>query len=162
MVFVHAIYKDPKTAAVAVDELVEAGFEAQDIGAVVCSEERLEGAPIQHTTGIGVGLATGGIVGGILGALVMALGFTSSTSSPWELGLQGWIAGATFGLLVGVLGGLGYWKVKLHLPKAALRGGGSILLGVMTNEGRVPNAKRALLRAGGNVLSDEMSRALST
>ncbi len=162
MIFVHAIYRDPQAVTSAVDELLRAGFAAHDINAVVYCGESIEDAPIQHTTGVAAGLVIGGLVGGLLGALVMMVGFASADTPMFELGLRGWAAGAAFGLLAGVLGGLGYWKIKIDLPKDAFHRGARVLLGVGTNEGRVKKAKRALLRAGGRMVSEETSRQLQS
>lgn len=160
MIFVHAIYRDQEAVTQAVEELLRAGFAAHDIDAVVWCGEEIEEAPVQHTTGVAYGLAIGGLIGGLIGAVVMILGFPSPNATLLELGLRGWAAGGAFGLLAGVLGGLGYWKIKVKLPKEAFRRGARVLLGVGTNEGRVKKARRALLRAGGLVVSGETSRHL--
>ncbi len=151
MIFVHAVYRDPNNAARAVDALVSEGFSAQDISALMCRGEHVEDVPVQQATGVPLGAAIGGLLGGVIGAAVMALGF-AAPNEVLEQAARGWIAGAAFGMLIGVLGGLGYWRIQLQLPKRAFRAGTRILLGVAVNEGRVTRAKRALWRAGTDVV----------
>jgi hypothetical protein len=85
----------------------------------------------------------------------MILGFPSDTATLLEQGLRGAATGGAFGLLAGALGGLGYWRIKVKLPKGAYRSGARVLLGVRTNEGRVRRAKRAVLRAGGRLVKGD-------
>lgn len=156
MIFVHAVYRDPNHASRAVDALVAAGFAAQDISALLCRGEQIEDLPVAQSTGIPVGAALGGLTGGLIGALVMGLGF-SAGGDVLEQAARGWVAGAAFGLLIGVLGGLGYWRITLKIPKRAFREGTRILLGVAVNEGRVGRAKRALWRNGTEAVRAVMS-----
>lgn len=151
MIFVHAVYRDPNNAARAVDALVAEGFAAQDISALMCRGEQVEDVPVQQATGIPLGVAIGGLLGGLVGALIMAFGFPMP-GEMLEQAARGWVGGAAFGMLIGVLGGLGYWRIELKIPKRAFRAGTRILLGVAVNEGRVTRAKRALWKAGTDVV----------
>jgi hypothetical protein len=90
-----------------------------------------------------VGVATGATVGtglflsGILpGVGILAVG-------PIVAALEGLALGGAAGSLLGVLAGLGWWKVDADIPVADLEQGG-LLIGISVLDSRVGDAVAAL------------------
>jgi hypothetical protein len=141
-VFVHGLFGDEANAARAIDFLIEAHFETEDISALMRAGDHM----VENAPGSGPqlvrGAALGATLGAIGGALVTISGFLAAGP------LLGIVGGAAIGGLEGVLGSLGYSSNEVdfheHVP------GGMILIGVSTDEGSIERARAALAQAGPN------------
>ena len=146
MVFVHAVFKDEPSAAMAVQELVNAKFSANDISALMCNRSGVvEELEVGHKTAMKQGAALGAVLGGVGGALAVTGGLV--LAGPVFLALEGLVAGGALGTVAGTLGGLGFWKEEIEFPKSAFENG-AVLIGATVNEGRIEEASAALRRAG--------------
>jgi len=145
MVFVHAVFNTEASAARAVQELVNAKFSAEDIGALMVNRSGVQEVEMRHKTGIGAGAALGAVFGAVGGVIAVTGGLV--LAGPVFLALEGVLAGGALGTVAGTLGGLGFWHEELDFPAAAFENG-AVLLGVTAEDGRIEDASQALKAAG--------------
>jgi hypothetical protein len=147
---VTAICATGNDAKLALSELVEASFPSGEVSILRVTGHDLEDVPIVQRTGIPntlpVGVATGATVGAALflsgvlpGAGILAVG-------PIVAALEGLTLGGAAGSLLGVLAGLGWWKVDADIPVQDLERG-RLLIGISVLDPRVNDAVAALERA---------------
>src|SRR4051812_20028310 len=132
---VFGIYRTRNQAESAVDRLVTAGFNYNDISVLLPdAESSREFAHEKNTKapeGTTTGAATGGVVGGTLGLLagIGALAIPGLgpfiAAGPIMGTLAGLGAGAPTGGLIGALVGMGIPKMKANRMKGGVKKGGS-------------------------------------
>jgi hypothetical protein len=156
MALVTGTYADAVNLNRAVDELIKAEFEADQISVVVVDEAGEHEIPVEHDTGIAEGIAIGGALGAALGAigltlvatgLVVAPGLRVLAAGPILAALQGALAGLGVGGATGALAGLGLWKEGTHLTAEDVHGG-SILVGVHAEGTRLEQVRGLFRRTG--------------
>jgi hypothetical protein len=145
MVFVHAVFTTETKAARAVQELVNAEFSGNDIGALMCNRDGVQELEVGHKTAMVPGAALGAVFGAIGGALAISGGLV--LAGPVFLALEGMVAGGALGTVAGTLGGLGFWREEIAFPTAAFENG-AVLIGVTVDDARIEAASNALKRAG--------------
>jgi hypothetical protein len=154
--FVSGTYEDAEKANRAVQALVEAEFDADDISVVIADRTGVHPVEVAHDSGIGSGAKMGGALGAALGAIGATLVATGVLAAPgfvvWAAGpvlaaLQGAVAGGSLGVALGAAAGLGSWAESAHLHEEDLRGG-SVLIGVHADGGRVAQAREVLGNCG--------------
>jgi len=155
MTFVHAVYTTQPSAARAVQELVNAEFSANDISVLMWDKSGVQELEVGHKTGMVAGAAIGAALGVVGGALAVSGGLV--LAGPVFLALEGSLAGGVLGTLAGTLGGLGFWKEEVEFPKHAFEQGAA-LIGVSTDDGRIPQAAEALRRAGAREVHSSTTR----
>jgi len=146
---VMGLFADPQLANEAFDRLVEASFEAEEISVLLLDGSGVEQVPVDHKTGVPIGVTTGATLGGTLGLAValggpVGLGFFAA--GPILAALQGVAVGAASGGLLGALAGLAYWCDEPELEAELKRG--HILVGVTAAGARALQARKELLAAG--------------
>jgi hypothetical protein len=143
--FVYAFFHDEKSAAAAVQRLIDSGFATEHIGALIATASGgVQELPLEHKTGIAPGAAIGAALGAAIGAIALpALGLVALGS-----GLAGAAAGGLTGTIAGTLGGLGLWKDEVEFPSAAFKRG-DVLVGTLAAPERAEQASEALRAAGG-------------
>lgn len=169
--YVHASYRDQRTAKEAAEALLEAKFPARDISALLCdagSEQAGVELKIKHKTQVPIGALVGGVLGLVLGGVIAWLAHVPP--DPTVFALRGAIIGAAIGTLAGALGGLGRWRDTIMFPANAFANG-CVVVGVKTHEERIPEASHVLAAAGGvdvevstkrAALADVRARATAT
>lgn len=168
--YVHASYGEQRAAIEAAEALLEAKFPAGDISAIVSDDTGLSSVEleIRHKTRSPIGALLGGACGLLLGALGAWL--AQVPPDPGLFAIRGAVIGAAIGTLAGALAGLGRWRDTILLPLNAFQNG-RVVVGVVTHDGRIADAQRALARiAGGevvvstkgNVFADLRARASAT
>jgi len=170
--FAHAFYSDAAHANAAVRELLEAHFTSDSISVLMTHDAEVEELPIKHKTFVPHGVALGAVLGAAAGALTLS-GIGVVATGPLLLALQGAAAGGAVGTLGGALGGLGFWRDEVDFPTDAFQDG-AMLVGVVTNEERLEEARKVLAEAGatethvstkavaGKRLTDQHARASAT
>jgi uncharacterized membrane protein len=163
-VLVYAMFDDDKTAAKAVDALVEADFTREHISVLLrepASEAAVKELPVDVKSKVGRGVKVGAALGAIGGALV-ATGGGVLAAGPIVALVQGTVGGAAVGILVGFVGGLGGMHVEFDKDHGETLDE-VLLVGAMTDsEERVERARRALHAAGATqVRIDERTRAIA-
>jgi hypothetical protein len=157
--YVHATYRDQRTAVQAAEALLEAKFPARDISALLCdadSEQAGVELKIRHKTQVPIGALIGGIGGLVLGAVIAWL--AQVHPDPQLFAVRGAVIGAAIGTLAGALGGLGRWRDTILFPEGAFKNG-CVVVGVNTHETRVNEARRVLDAAGGGDVEVSTKRA---
>lgn len=148
--FTHALLRDEQQAEAAVEALIDGHYRPQDVSVLLCDGGSLKEAPIVHHTGMGHDAARGVALGALVGATLSATGVVGVLAAgPLLAALEVAVVGGATGGLVGVLTGLGYWQSEAEFPETHLREGG-ILVGVLTDRARAPDAERILRDAGGS------------
>jgi hypothetical protein len=156
MTLVTGIYADAEKANRAVEELIEAEFDADDISVVVAEKSGEHQFPVEHDTGVAEGVTIGGALGAALGAVgatlvatgvLAAPGLRVLATGPLLAALRGAVAGLGAAGLVGALAGLGFWKEEAHLTAKDIRGG-AVLVGVHAEGARLEKAREVFRRSG--------------
>jgi hypothetical protein len=162
MKLVTGTYADAAKANRAVDELIEAEFDADEISMVVADRTGGHEVMVEHDTGVAEGAAAGALLGGALGALGATLVATGLVAAPgvavWAAGpllgaLRGAVGGAGVTGLVGALAGLGFWKEEASLHAEDLREG-AVLIGVHADGERLEAAREIFRRTGATRVRD--------
>jgi len=138
-IFVHGLFEEEASAAVAVRSLVDAHFEPDQISALMRVATDVEEASPSFKMAVGSGAVLGSALG-VVGGALLALGGLL-VAGPLFAGVAGGLGGA----LAGGLSGLGRWTDEIDFPKQVQRG--MILIGVSTQPGRADQARAALLGA---------------
>jgi predicted O-methyltransferase YrrM len=153
---VTGIFSDPQAAERAVRELIESHFSAEEISIVVSDREGAHEEEVEHDTGIAEGATGGAAIGGALGMLgatlvatgvVAAPGLAVFATGPLLAALKGAVGGAAFGLEVGALGGMGFWKDEAHIHAEALKKGG-VVVAVPAEHEHAEHARKVFTEAG--------------
>lgn len=144
--FAHAIFRDTEHAGGAVRQLLEAHFPSDAVGVLMVRGNDVEELPMKHKTYVPHGVALGALFGAAAGAITMS-GIGLLAAGPVLLALQGAAAGTAMGTVGGALGGLGFWRDEVDFPADAFAQG-AVLVGVVTNEERLDDARRVLGAAG--------------
>jgi hypothetical protein len=167
--FAHAFYSDATHANAAVRQLLDAHFSSEAISVLMTHDTDVEELPIKHKTFVPHGVALGAVLGAAAGALTMS-GIGIVATGPLWLALQGAAAGGAVGTLGGALGGLGFWRDEVDFPTDAFQDG-AMLVGVVTNQERLEQARKVLAAAGaaethvstkaiaGRLLTDQHAKA---
>lgn len=144
--YAYALFRDEQEASRAVQALIEADFNSEEIGVVIRRESEIEEVPLKHKTGILAGAIVGCLLGALLGALLLPL-TPVIVASGAKATLGGAFMGFGAGALMGALAGMGFWKEKLAVPMSSFAHGG-VLVGAMASNERAQVARRALHSAG--------------
>jgi hypothetical protein len=156
MRLVTGIYTDAEKANRAVEELIEAEFDADEISLVVTDSAGGHERLVEHDTGVAEGAVAGAALGAALGALGATLVATGLLAAPgvavWATGpvlgaIRGAVGGAGAAGLVGALAGLGFWKEEANLHAEDLREG-AVLIGVHAEGERHEAAREIFQRTG--------------
>jgi hypothetical protein len=155
---VTAVYKDRRSMANAVEQLVRnAGIARDDISVLMSEETRgrefAQRAASKAPEGAVTGVATGGVLGAVAAALVAvgtvaAPGVGLVAAGPVIAALAGAGAGGAAGGLVGGLIGLGIPEHEAELISHDVEQG-AILLGVQAHDDRSGEVERILEDTGG-------------
>lgn len=154
--FVSGTYDDAEKANRAVQALIEAEFDADDISVVIADRTGVHPVEVEHDSGVGSGARLGAALGAALGAIGATLVSTGVLAAPgsvvWAAGpvlaaLRGAVAGGTLGVALGAAAGLGSWAESAHLHAEDLHGG-SVLIGVHADGVRVAKAREVLGSCG--------------
>jgi len=147
---VTAICGTGEDAKRALTELVEAHFPSGEVSILRVTEHDLEDVPVVQRTAIPitwpVGVATGATMGTALFLSGVLPGIGILAVGPIVAALEGLALGGAAGSLLGVLAGLGWWKVDADIPLGDLERG-RLLVGISVLESRVQDAVGALERA---------------
>jgi hypothetical protein len=147
---VTAICHTGDDAKRALTELVEAHFPSGEVSILRVTAHELEEVPVVQRTAIPiawpVGVATGATMGTALFLSGILPGLGILAVGPIVAALEGLALGGAAGSLLGVLAGLGWWKVDADIPVEELERG-QLLVGISVLESRVPDAIAALERA---------------
>ena len=144
--YAYALFRDEPAAARAVEALIEADFDSEDIDVVMRREAETEKVPLKHKTGIVPGAITGCLLGALLGALLLPLTPVITVGGA-KATLGGAFVGFGAGTLMGALAGLGFWKKKLAVPMSSFAHGG-VLVGARASNERADVARNAFRAAG--------------
>jgi hypothetical protein len=110
-------YTDAEKANLAVKELIDAQYHADEISVVVTDLPGKHELPLEHDSGVAEGVTLGGALGatlGVIGATLVATGILAApglrvlATGPLLAALRGAVAGLGVGGLVGALAGLGF------------------------------------------------------
>jgi hypothetical protein len=147
-------YADAEKATQAIEALLEADFDVDEISVVVADKLGVHEVPVEHDTGVAEGVTMGGALGaalGAIGATLVATGILAApglhvlATGPLLAALRGAVAGLGAGGLVGALAGLGFWKDAAHLHAEDVREG-AVLIGVHAEGARIENARELFRR----------------
>jgi uncharacterized membrane protein len=145
-----ALFDNTTQAAVAVQDLVNAGFEADDIS-VVSQNERGDASVSTAGEATAVGVGTGALLGG-LGGLLVGLGVLALpgigpvlAAGPLASALAGAGLGAAAGGVIGALGELGVPEDEAHYYAEGVRRGGALVV-VHTDDDRAERAVNVMSR----------------
>jgi hypothetical protein len=156
MGLVTGTYADAEKVNRAVEELIKAEFDADQISVVVADKAGEHGIPVEHDTGVAEGIVIGGALGAALGAigltlvatgLVVAPGLRVLAAGPLLAALQGALAGLGAGGATGALAGLGFWKEGSHLTAEDVHGG-RVLVGVHAEGTRLEQVRELFRKTG--------------
>jgi hypothetical protein len=155
---VFGIYSEAARADFAVNELLKAGFSADDVS--VLMPDRDGGRTLAHEKdtkapeGTTAGVTAGGLVGGALGVLV-GLGALAIpgvgpfiAAGPLVAGLAGLGAGGAVGGVIGALVGLGIPEYEAKRYEGRLKEGGVLLSVHCETAGEVLRAREVLSGSG--------------
>jgi hypothetical protein len=149
---VTATLKTGDEAKRTVDALAKSSFPSDEISVLRVDHDEVASQPVVQKTGIPrflpVAIALGAAAGAILaltGAL-HALGLVSSPATIERVLAAGAI-GAGAGVLVGIYGGLGRWKIGVDVPAKDPEGVG-YLVGVPVSEERAQEVQASLETEG--------------
>ena len=144
---VWGVFEGPDEAARAVEDLVDASFEPDEISVLLQRGGELEEVAMKRKTAVPYGLALGATLGAVGGLALAALPGGLFAAGPILGALQAMGIGASAGGLGGALGGLGWWKDEADLPSAAIEEG-RVLVAMPVPPGRVDETIAILERAG--------------
>ncbi|MET0387865.1 MAG: hypothetical protein ABW321_17970, partial [Polyangiales bacterium] len=115
--FAYAFFSDERSAAAAVQQLIDAGFETEHVGALVLNDSGVAELPLHHKTGMVPGAAIGTLLGAAIGAIALpAVGLLAFGGAFASFGAAA-AAGGLTGTIAGTLGGLGLWKDEVDFPR---------------------------------------------
>jgi len=149
-------YTDAEKANLAVKELIDAQYHADEISVVVTDSSGRHEMPLEHDSGVAEGVTIGGALGatlGVIGATLVATGILAApglrvlATGPLLAALRGAFVGLGAGGLVGALAGLGFWKEEAHVHAEDLREG-AVLVVVHTEGDRLEGAREIFRRTG--------------
>lgn len=144
--FAYGYFKDEQSAVSAVEELIDAGFDSEHIGALMLDGAEVTELKIKHKTAMAKGMAIGTLLGAALGAIALpGLGLVAFGGAFAHL--AGAAAGGAAGTLAGGLGGMGIWTDEVEVPRQALQHG-DVLVGALVPHDQAERAHGVLLRAG--------------
>lgn len=155
--FMTAIYEDRRTAEVAVDRLVQAGFSRDDISVLMSDGTRGRDFSMEQSTKAPEGAASGGAIGGTLGAIAAGLAAVGTIATggagivaagPIVAALAGGGAGAAAGGIIGGLVGLGVPEHEAKVNAERLEKG-DILVGVQCDKDRTDAVETVFGKTGG-------------
>jgi hypothetical protein len=144
--FAYAFFGNEASAAHAVQQLIEADFATERIGAAMLDDSGVHDVPMQHKTAIPKGMAIGLLLGATAGAFVLP-GLNLITVGGAFAVLEAATVGGAAGSLAGAMGGMGLWKDEFNFSAAAFERG-AVMVGVLTSEERSHAATAALSVAG--------------
>lgn len=149
--FVTGLFADERQAREGFERLLAASFDPHEISVLRALDGALEEVPVEHKSGVPIGVATGAALGGsagLAGAVALAgpAGLGLLAAGPLLAALQGTFVGAAGGGLVGALAGLAFWWDEPEL-EAAL-GRRAVFVAVTAKGARARAAHQALLSAG--------------
>lgn len=153
---VSGLFMSRGTADEAVQDLVHAGYAADDISVLMSETTRGREFAVKGSTKAPEGATTGATVGGVLGAIAAGLaaagvlvipGVNLVAVGPVLAALAGLGAGAAAGGLTGALIGVGIPEHEAKFYKEEIERGG-ILVGVYVHADRVKEARHILDDAG--------------
>jgi len=153
---VTGTYEHAEQANRAVQALIEAEFDADDVSVVIADKTGVHPVEVAHDSGIPSGAKVGAALGAALGAIGATLVSTGVVAGPglaiWATGpvlaaLRGAVLGGSAGVALGAAVGLGSWKESAHLHEEDLQGGG-VLIGVHADGARVEKARSVLRECG--------------
>jgi hypothetical protein len=160
-------YTDAKKAAQAVEGLIEAQFDAEEISVVVTDTVGVHEVPVEYDTRVAEGAAIGGGLGGALGAIgatlvatgiLAAPGLRVLVAGPLLAALRGAVAGLGVGGAFGALAGLGHWKERLDLHAEDIVRGGSVLVGVHAEGARLEQVRELFKKTGATSVTGQGGR----
>ena len=153
---VTGVFASRSAAEHATEELMKAGFAAEDISLLMSETTKGREFGLKESTKAPEGAATGATIGGVLGAVAGGLAAVGSLAIPGLAlvaagpligALTGLGAGAAAGGLAGALVGLGIPEHEAKFYDNELRQGG-ILLGVYSHSDRARLARDILSTTG--------------
>ncbi len=153
---VAALYDDLETSVQAVEQLVETGFEREQISLIAHSDdERLQGyvhdpdTPEDRSDGAGLGAVVGGLGGLLLGISAIAIPGVGPviTAGSIAMGLVGGGLGALAGGMIGAMVDAGIPDEEAELYAEGVRRGGAVVM-VQAADDRAALAAMTLNRFG--------------
>lgn len=153
---VTGLFSSRASAEQATEELMKAGFSADDISILMSEGTQGREFALKQATKAPEGATTGATIGGVLGAIAGGLaavgtlaipGLALVAAGPIVAALTGLGAGAAAGGLTGGLIGLGIPEHEAKFYKEEL-GRGGILVGVYAHKDRVKLAREILETSG--------------
>ena len=153
---ITGIFSSRGSAEHASEELMKAGFAAEDISVLMSETTQGREFGVKRATKAPEGAATGATIGGVLGAIAASLaaigtlaipGLNLVAAGPVVAALTGLGAGAATGGLTGALVGLGIPEHEAKFYHKEISEGG-ILVGVYAHQDRVKLAREILEASG--------------
>jgi hypothetical protein len=153
---VTGLYHSRVSAEQATEELMKAGFSAEDISVLMSETTQGREFAIKKSTKAPEGAAAGATIGGVLGAITAGLaaigtlaipGVNLVAAGPIVAALTGLGAGAATGGLTGALLGLGIPEHEAKFFHKEIEQGG-ILVGVYVHDDRAKLAREILEATG--------------
>ena len=153
---VTGIFASRESAEQSVDELIHAGFAANDVSLLMSETTQGREFAIKSSTKAPEGAVTGAAIGGALGAVAAGLaavasitipGFALVAAGPIVAAITGLGAGAAAGGLTGALVGLGIPEHEAKFYHDEIQRG-RILVGVHADKDRAAQAKSIMNAAG--------------
>ena len=153
---VTGVFNSRDVAEQATEELMKAGFAAEDISILMSETTQGREFAVKESTKAPEGAATGATIGGVLGAIAVGLaaigtlaipGVNLMAAGPIVAALTGLGAGAATGGIAGALIGLGIPEHEAKFYHEEIEQGG-ILVGVYAHKDRVGLAREILEAAG--------------
>jgi hypothetical protein len=140
----YAVFHDAGSAQKAVDALVAAHFDADEIRVLARAGARMQPLPIKLRLGFRRSIPTGVVLGGIGCAIAVPI-LGPAWLEGWHAVLLGVLVGAALGWVLGAIGGLSFWNEQIDFAAAAKGPRCMFLVGVETfSMSRLRAAQRAL------------------
>lgn len=153
---ITALFTTRAAAENATEELMKAGFSAEDISILMSETTQGREFAVKQATKAPEGAATGATIGGVLGAIAAGLaaigtlaipGVNLVAAGPIVAALTGLGAGAATGGITGALIGLGIPEHEAKFYHEEIKQGG-ILVGVYAHKDRADIAREVLEACG--------------
>jgi uncharacterized membrane protein len=153
---VTAVFTSRSAAENATEELMKAGFSAEDISILMSDTTQGREFAVKQATKAPEGAAAGATIGGVLGAIAAGLaaigtlaipGVNLVAAGPIVAALTGLGAGAATGGITGALIGLGIPEHEAKFYHEEIQQGG-ILVGVYSHKDRIHLAREILEASG--------------
>lgn len=144
---VYAVFSGAKAANRAVNALVEAGFEDEQIFVLARGDDEAEWVKVEFRSGVRIGMQWGALLGILVGASINYEAAIPAVAQARQL-MVGASIGLPLGMMTGLVAGLGHWS---HIAEFPRRGYESrpILVGVdLTAERHEAAARAALSNVG--------------